>query len=148
MIEKIKVKIRKVHDNAIIPTQGKENDNCYDLTAISVKYDVENGYYEYDTGLIIQPPIEYGTEIYPRSSISNKDLILCNSVGQIDTDYINTLKCRFKPLKENPKIYNVGDKIAQLKIIKRREIFFEEVEEIYERGNRGIGGFGSSDEQK
>lgn len=144
MTEKIKIKINFAHEDAVLPKQGKANDNCYDLVSVSMRYDEEKGYYEYDTGIIIQPPVDYGTKIYPRSSISNVDLFFCNSPGQIDPDYANTLKCRFKPTKPNPRIYGVGDKIAQLEVFKRREIDFEIVEEIVPRGERKTGGFGST----
>ena len=142
MIEKINIKIQLLHENAVIPTQGKKNDTCFDLIAVDVKYNEEYGYYEYSTGICIQPPKEYATRIYPRSSIREKDLFLCNHVGNVDTDYINVITCCFKQTKDNPRIYKIGDKIAQIDVFKRLEINFEPVENLEVRGDRMFGGYG------
>ena len=58
-------------------------------------------YIEYDTGISLDT-IQRGAEedvftlIYPRSSISKKNLILANSVGIIDPEWRDTVKCKFK----------------------------------------------------
>ena len=141
-VEKVNIKIELASPDAKIPEQGKENDNCYDLTAVSITWDEENGFYEYDTGVAVQPPHGYGFRLYPRSSISKKDLLMCNHTGNIDQDFLATVKVRFKPLNSNPRIYKVNDKVAQLEIYKRREMVFEVVDKLEERGSRGLGGFG------
>ena len=46
----------------------------------------------FDTGICIQPPDGFYTEIVPRSSISKTGYILANSIGIIDPTYRGSLK--------------------------------------------------------
>jgi len=138
------IKIKKLHENAVIPSYSKEGDCGLDLTAISVTTTDKNnyGYIEYDTGLAIEIPEGYVGLIYPRSSLSNTGLILANHVGVIDQNYRGSIKCRFKAIP-NTTIYSVGDRIAQLIIQPCPKIEFEVVDELSDT-TRGDGGFGSS----
>lgn len=88
------VKIKKLHPNAVIPTYAKQGDAGMDLTAISVRHDGD--YFVYDTGLAIEIPEGYVGLVFPRSSLSEKDLILTNHVGVIDSGYRGSIKARFK----------------------------------------------------
>jgi len=120
----------------------------------------EISYIEYDTGVSLSPSEnQIFTLLYPRSSISKYNLSLANSVGVIDSGYINTIKVRFKyypqpadiSLVDNKiyfkinknKIYKKGDKIGQL-------IFTYHVHPQVNRVNqlnntvRGFSGFGST----
>lgn len=138
------IKIKKLHENAVIPSYSKEGDCGLDLTAISVTTIDKNnyGYIEYDTGLAVEIPEGYVGLIYPRSSLSNTGLILANHVGVIDTNFRGSIKCRFKAIP-NTDIYRVGDRIAQLIIQPCPKIEFEVVEELSDT-TRGDLGFGSS----
>jgi dUTP pyrophosphatase len=79
----MEVKIKKLHPDAVIPTYAKAGDAGIDLVA--VKINITNEYIEYETGLAIEIPEGYFGAILPRSSNSKKDLLLCNSVGIIDS---------------------------------------------------------------
>jgi dUTP pyrophosphatase len=138
------IKIKKLHENAVIPSYAKDGDCGLDLTAISIStVDKGNyGYVEYDTGISIEVPEGYVGLVYPRSSISNSGLILTNSVGVIDQNYRGSIKCRFKAIP-NTAIYSVGDRVAQLIIQPIAKIEFELVDELSET-NRGDLGFGST----
>jgi dUTP pyrophosphatase len=138
------IKIKKLHEKAVIPSYGKEGDCGLDLTAISVSTIDKGkfGYIEYDSGLSIEIPEGYVGLVYPRSSLSNTGLILANHVGVIDQNYRGSIKCRFKAIP-NTDIYSVGDRIAQLIIQPCPKIEFEVVEELSDT-NRGDNGFGSS----
>ena len=46
----------------------------------------------YDTGISVEPPCGYYTEIVPRSSIVKTGYIMTNSIGIIDPTYRGTLK--------------------------------------------------------
>jgi len=106
--------------------------------------------------------------LYPRSSIIKKNLILANSVGVIDSGYRGTIKVCFRYLiqpedmkvvegksfrgKEakgivssiDPnKVYQEGDKIAQLLPCKHNDLMINYVDEINST-ERGSGGFGST----
>jgi len=138
------IKIKKLHEKAIIPSYAKEGDCGLDLTAISIStVDKGNyGYIEYDTGLSIEVPEGYVGLVYPRSSISDSGLILTNSVGVIDQNYRGSIRCRFKAIP-NTVIYNVGDRVAQIIIQPCPKIEFELVDELSDT-TRGDLGFGST----
>jgi dUTP pyrophosphatase len=140
----MKVKIKKLHKDAIIPKYAKPGDAGMDLTAISynVVDEVEFGYIEYQTGLSIEVPEGYVALAFPRSSVSNTGLLLANSVGVIDSGYRGELKFRFKAIPDC-KYYEVGERIAQLVILPYPQIEFEEATELTET-ERGEGGYGST----
>lgn len=139
----IDVKIRKVHPDAVTPFRAHATDAGMDVIAISME--MTEDYVEYDTGLQFQLPEGYAILIFPRSSNSKKDLLLCNSVGILDAGYTGNLKLRFKLTTEGytEKIYNPGDKVGQIMIIPYPEINFIETE-VFNETERGDGGFGST----
>lgn len=142
----MKVKIKKLHDSAVVPTKAHEQDAGFDLVAIS-KDDVDEGvcgFIEYDTGIGLEIPEGYVGLIYPRSSISKTGHILANSVGVIDSNYRGSIKVRFKTIPDC-KEYEIGDRVAQLIIMPYPSIEFEEVEELSntDRGNSGFGSTGT-----
>jgi len=83
----VDIKIKKLHENAIIPTFAKNGDAGLDLTAVSknIVNEKEFGYIEYGTGLAIKVPEGFVGLLFPRSSISNTGLILANAVGVLDS---------------------------------------------------------------
>lgn len=144
----MKLKIKKLVDNAIIPSYAKDGDACFDLTATSI--DTTNDkYIEYGTGLAMEIPQGYVGLIFPRSSVTNKDLMLKNSVGVIDSGYRGEIKFRFFKqtdpalLWAPARIYTIGERIGQMMILPIPTVEFEEVEELTET-QRGEGGYGSS----
>ena len=140
----MKVKIKKLHESAVIPSIQKEGDCGMDLTATSCTLvdEGEYGYIEYGTSLSIEIPIGYVGLVFPRSSVSNTGLWLANSVGVIDCGYRGEIKCRFKAIPDTKK-YEVGDRVAQLIIMPIVDIIFDEVVELTET-DRGSEGFGST----
>lgn len=133
----LNVKIKKLNPNAIIPSYAKNGDAGLDVVAVSKRE--TDKFIEYRTGLAFEIPKNHVMLIFPRSSLSNKDLILANSVGVIDSGYRGELFVRFK--KTGKDIYEVGDKIAQIIIIPYPTIKFKETEEL-SKTERGDGGFG------
>lgn len=154
----LKVKIKKLHELAVVPKYARSGDAGLDLIATSVTYEKEKDLYmEYGTGLSMEIPKGYVGLIFPRSSISNIDLTLSNATGVIDSGYRGEIKCRFKCSAEfatyqeqyagknmRPAIYyQIGDKIGQMIIIPYPKVEFEEVEELSQT-ERGASGYGST----
>lgn len=170
----MKVNIKKLHPDAVIPSYAKPGDAGMDLTAISKKVETGNDddgeYIEYGTGLAIEIPDGYVGLVFPRSSVSKKDLFLANSVGVIDSGYRGEIKLRYKIEQEydvlvdweHPtrmmsdtinyqsgdrifyaNIYAVGDKVGQLLILPYPSVEMIEVSELGS-SDRGEGGFGST----
>ena len=140
------LKIKKLNPEAVIPTYAKFGDAGMDITAISVNYENPD-YIEYKTGLSFELPENHVMLIFPRSSNSKYDLLLCNSVGVLDSGYRGELLVRFKRIFNttlpSQKTYNVGDKVAQLIIIPYPQINLIEVDEL-SNSERGDCGFGST----
>ena len=139
----IKVPIKKLHPNAVMPTYSKEGDAGMDLTSVSVEHTED--YISYKTGLSFEIPSGYVGLIFPRSSNSKKDLLLTNSVGVIDRGYRGEVELRFKPVLNGTRllIYDVGDRVGQIMIIPYPTIEFVETENL-SNSERGDGGFGST----
>lgn len=141
----MKVKIKKLVENAVIPTYAHNTDAGMDLTATSRNIDTQ-GNIVYGTGIAVEIPQGYVGLVFPRSSIAKTDLSLSNAVGVIDSGYRGEITFKFRyhqPLDGNVSWYRVGERIGQLIIMPYPKIEFEEVEELNET-DRGIGGYGST----
>jgi dUTPase len=169
MITKIFVK-----NNIKLESKSSPFDIGVDVKAVSMdvvgtRYDSylygSIDYIEYDTGIFLDSLKRNNEEqiytlVYPRSSISKKNLLLCNSVGLIDPNYRDTIKLRFKYVYQpsdlvtqgdstlikinEKKIYSLGDKIGQLVFVKSLPVSFEYVPELMPSDRSG--GFGSTGE--
>lgn len=143
----MQVNIKKLHEDAVIPSYAKDGDAGMDLTATSKSYD-EHGNVVYGTGLAFEIPNGYVGLLFPRSSNTKKDLILGNSVGVIDSGYRGEVVLKFKAaLKDQHRmkeIYEIGDRIGQIIIMPYPQVEFVEVDEL-SSSDRGVGGFGSTD---
>ena len=152
----MKVKIKKLHPDAVVPKYAHDTDAGLDLVATSKK--VEDGCIVYGTGLAFEIPEGYVGLIFPRSSLAKKTLTLTNSVGVIDSGYRGEVTFKFRPLNSagsyrgniivgmsgsNFEDYNIGDRIGQMIILPYPKIEFEEVDELSE-SERGVGGYGST----
>ena len=141
----MKVLFKKLNKHAVTPSYSKAGDAGLDITAISrdivITEDYE--YIEYGTGLAFEIPVGYVGLLFPRSSVSKKDILLSNAVGVIDSGYRGEVSFRFKRLAWDSAIYNVGEKIGQLIIIPYPQIQLEQAKELSET-ERGANGYGSS----
>lgn len=126
----MKVFVKKLNDNAVVPKYAHITDAGCDMVAVS-KTETDN-YIEYGTGLVFQiSPFESSDwyfEIFPRSSLSNYDLILSNSVGVIDNSYRGEVKFRFKKHKDMLK--EIKRFINGLKEIKSGRLCYENIQFI------------------
>lgn len=138
----MKMKIRKLTDEAVMPKYAHSDDAAMDLTATSVNIVDKGsfGYREYGTGLAIDIPKGFAGLIFPRSSISETGLILSNSVGVVDPGYHGEIKARFKEIPDS-HTYGVGDRVAQLMVIPVDRVEWEQVDDLgtSERGEKGFG---------
>ena len=138
----LEVKIKKLDYHAVIPTYSKEGDAGMDLTAIEIE--ITEDYIEYGTGLAVEIPYGYVGLLFPRSSVSKKDLLLCNSVGVVDAGYRGEIKLRFKITEDNiDNIYDVGERVGQIVIMPFPEIKFLESATLSD-SVRGTNGYGST----
>lgn len=142
----MQVRIKKLTPAAVIPSYAKPGDAGMDLYVTDITH--TSDYVQYHTGLAVEIPDGYVGLLFPRSSNSKKDLLMCNSVGVIDSGYRGEVCARFKVIgdaltKFAAKDYQVGDACAQLMILPYPQVVFEEVDELSST-ERGEGGFGST----
>lgn len=143
----MKVKIKKLNENAVIPAYATDGSAGMDITSTSKCYDKDNNVV-YGCGLAFEIPKGYVGLLFPRSSNAKKDLLLSNSVGCLDSDFRGEVLFKFKRIKKGlfswfkkSKEYEIGDRIGQIVIIKHPVIEFVESEELSET-ERGTGGYG------
>lgn len=145
-VNQLKVNIKKLNQNAVIPSYSKNGDAGMDLVSTEIISETTQQI-TYGTGISMEIPKGYVGLVFPRSSIRKYDLALTNCVGVIDSGYRGELQATFKKtnwLKGNEsEKYQIGDRIAQIMIIPYPQIKFEEVSEL-SNSDRGMGGFGST----
>jgi dUTP pyrophosphatase len=141
----MKVRIKKLNENAVIPSYAKEGDAGMDLVATSI-ISTTSTQITYGIGLALEIPKGFVGLIFPRSSVRKTRLMLSNCVGVIDSGYRGELQATFNKINNDSvseNDYKVGDRIAQIMIIPHPSIEFEEADELSDT-ERGEGGFGST----
>ena len=142
----MKVNIKKLNKNAIIPKRGSEFSAGYDLYAcleepINIK---SNQTVKIPTGLAIEIPVGYAGMIFARSGLSTKKgLAPANKVGVCDSDYRGEYIVALHNHSDNDVLVNPGERIAQLVVIPFLSVDFVETDELNDTA-RGSGGFGST----
>ena len=139
----LEIKFKKLVETAKCPTKAHPTDAGADLTAISREWNEELKCWIYGTGIATEIPEGYVGLIFPRSSIRKYTLAQCNAVGVIDSHFRGEIMVSYKPTSDTQKIYEIGDKIAQLIILPYPEVSYTEVENLSET-DRGENGHGSS----
>ena len=139
----MKVNIKKIHPDAVIPSYAKNGDAGMDLIATSIISE-EVFQITYGLGIALEIPEGFVGLVFPRSSIRKTDLSLTNCVGVIDSGYRGELQATFRKHKGVVSSkYEVGDRVCQITIIPHPPIEFNEVNEL-SNTERGEGGFGST----
>lgn len=90
------IKIKKLNENAKIPTYAHIGDAGMDITATGYDYDEDKDVYIYHTGLAFEVPKGYVMLIFPRSSNRKTESYLSNSVGVLDSGYRGELLVCYK----------------------------------------------------
>jgi dUTP pyrophosphatase len=141
----MKVQIKKLNENAVIPSYAKDGDAGMDLVATSIISNTSTQI-TYGIGLALEIPKGFVGLIFPRSSVRKTRLMLSNCVGVVDSGYRGELQATFNKINNDSvseNDYKVGDRIAQIVIIPHPDIQFEEADELSDT-ERGVGGFGST----
>jgi dUTP pyrophosphatase len=142
----MKIKIKKMHPHAVIPSYAKVGDAGMDLVATSIISETDTQI-TYGLGIALEIREGFVGLVFPRSSIRKTRLQLSNSVGVVDSGYRGELQATFNKITttiENQKNdYKVGDRVCQIVIIAHPPIQLIEVDELSD-SERGEGGFGST----
>lgn len=139
------VKVKKLKEEAIIPTRGSEYAAGYDLYSTSSETILPHTTVKVGTGLAIKPPKGYFGAIFARSGLSTKFGVRPgNCVGCCDEDYTGEYIVALHNDSCDPVSIKKGDRIAQLVFLPYINAEFEVVEELEDtaRGNSGFGSTG------
>lgn len=142
----MKVNIKKLNDNAIIPSYGSRFAAGADLYACIENDVVVNPHQTVliPTGIALELPEGLAGLIYARSGLATKKgLAPANKVGVVDCDYRGEVKVTLHNHSEVPQTVAVGERVAQLVITPYVTAEFVAVDELSETV-RGEGGFGST----
>lgn len=146
------IKIKRLNDDAKIPTRGSKYAAGYDLyadiTSLDAPYDaiaIKPGQtVKIGTGVAVEIPDGYFGAVFARSGIATKQgLRPANCVGVIDSDYRGEIIVAIHNDSDKPSIISTGERIAQLVIMPYLPVCFKEVDELSDT-DRGEGGFGST----
>nr|DAP18011.1 MAG TPA: dUTPase [Caudoviricetes sp.] len=141
------MRIKKLHEKAVVPHYATEGSAGLDLTVISDNDTIVIPYNSTmlcRTGLSFEIPKGYVGLIYIRSSVGAKlDLVLSNQVGVIDSDYRGEVMLPLRNLGRGRRVIESGTRIAQMVITPILSSNIEVVDELTET-KRGDGGFGST----
>lgn len=140
------VKIKKLNNNAIIPTYGTEFSAGADLYAcIEEPVSLAPGETVLiKTGLSMEIPAGYAGLVYARSGLATKKgLAPANKVGVIDADYRGEIMVALHNHSNTTAVIESGERIAQMVITPFLTANFVTVDEL-EETLRGTGGFGST----
>lgn len=140
----MKVKVKKLHPQAVIPRYAKPNDAGLDLTVTSAERDRANPMkWNVGFGLAFEIPEGFVGLVFPRSSVHKTQCRLSNAVGVIDAGYRGEVRAVFDTFPTSDEVYNVGDRAAQIIIMPYPQVELEEADELSST-ERGTGGFGST----
>ncbi len=138
----VKVNVTKLHPAALLPSyahRGPFGDLAADVSALEAAELAPGEIKALPTGLAFEFPPEFGALVEDRSGLALKGI--CTLAGVIDPGYRGELKVVLINLGNGPFQINAGDRIAQLRIIRRVEVQFSEVDSVSstERDARGFG---------
>ena len=150
----MKVKFKRLHKDAVIPSKKIEDDFCFDITAVTEE-EIAPNVWKYGFGFALQivndrriKPIKqycsFCFSIRPRSSVWKTSMAPSNCIGTIDEGYTGEISAVFYHVMPNMPRYKVGDKIVQFHLETTNNSMFIETDEL-NKTERGDNGYGSSD---
>ena len=139
----MRVLVKKIDPEAIIPSYAREGDAGADLYSIEdvVLKPMERRAIR--TGIGVEVPRGCEAQVRPRSGLAlKKGLSIVNTPGTVDSAYRGEIKIIAINLGSEDIEIKKGNRIAQLVINKIENVSFEEAE--LSETERGEGGFGST----
>ena len=142
----MKVEVKKLRENATIPTRGSNQAAGYDLyacidEAVTIKPHTTE---KIGTGLAFAVPEGYFGAIFARSGLAAKQgLRPANCVGVADSDYRGEYIVALHNDTDEDRVVEPQERVAQLVVMPYLQVEFEEKDEL-DATQRGAGGFGST----
>ncbi len=146
-MDKMKVQVKKLHPDAVLPQYGSEFAAGADLYALTEEETVCFAPGETKlirTGISLAIPAGFAGFIYARSGIATKrGLAPANKVGVVDSDYRGEVMVSLHNHSAEEQTIARGERIAQMVIAPYLTAVFEETDTLDDT-ERGAGGFGST----
>jgi dUTP pyrophosphatase len=140
----VAIKVLKLDPAAQLPRYahtGPYGDLAADLYALSATTLAPGETAPVPTGVAMEFPSTHGALVEDRSGLAMRGITTL--AGVIDPGYRGEIRVVMTNLSASPVDIKPGDRIAQLRIVRRIEATFEEVPELAE-APRGVKGFGST----
>ncbi len=139
----MKIKIKKLHPDALMPQYGSDGAACFDLHCVNGAFVCTQEVF--DTGLAFEIPEGHVMLVFSRSGHGFKnDTRLANCVGVIDHDYRGEVKVKLRVDSDLSCLsIKAGDRIAQAMVVPYPKVEFDWADELTDT-DRGTGGFGST----
>ena len=140
----VRIKVMKLDAAAQLPRYahtGPFGDLAADLYAVESATLAAGVTMPVATGVAMEFPSSHGALVEDRSGLAVRGVTIL--AGVIDPGYRGEIKVVMTNLSAVPVEIKAGDRIAQLRIVRRIEAEFDEVSELVE-ATRGVAGFGST----
>jgi dUTP pyrophosphatase len=139
----IQVAVRRVRDDAVLPTRAYDGDAGLDLASCESVTLGPGERATVSTGIAVEIPPGYAGFVQPRSGLASRHGIgVVNSPGLIDSGYRGEIRVVLLNTDRSlPFSVEAGMRIAQLVIVAVPAIQVVEAEQLAlsERGERGFG---------
>jgi dUTP pyrophosphatase len=140
----VRIKVLKLDAAALLPRYahtGPFGDLAADLYAVAGALLAAGATVAVSTGVAMEFPATHGALVEDRSGLAVRGVTTL--AGVIDPGYRGEIKVVMANLSAETVEIKAGDRIAQLRIVRRIEAEFDEVSELVE-ASRGAKGFGST----
>jgi len=138
------IKVKKLQNNAVVPTQGSKFSAGYDLYSAEQITIAPGKTGTVHTGLAVEIPNGTWLGIYARSGLATKQgLRPANCVGVVDSDYRGEVMVALHNDSDTIWVIEAGTRIAQAILHRVNSMEFEVVDKLSDT-DRGEGGFGST----
>jgi dUTP pyrophosphatase len=141
----IELPIRRLHEDAVLPTQAYAGDAGLDLASAERVVLEPGGRATVGTGLAVAIPDGYAGYVQPRSGLAARHgITIVNAPGLVDSGYRGELRViLLNTDRDEAFTVEPGMRIAQLVVLPVPGVELVEVDEL-PASERGVRGFGSS----
>ena len=138
----MKLKIKKINPDVVLPNYSYDDDAAFDLYSIENVEILPNQRVQIPTGIAMEIPQGHVGLIWDKSGLSHNHGLKTLG-GVVDSGYRGEVKIGLINLGTEKYIVEKGHKVAQMIIQKKETCEIVEVENL-DDSERGEGGFGSS----
>jgi dUTP pyrophosphatase len=139
----MKIKIKKLNEDAKIPSYAHFDDAGMDMYAVADTLIKAGDRAQVPTGIAMKIPEGHVGLIWDKSGLSHK-YGLKTLGGVIDSGYRGEILVGIINLGKEDYLFEKGHKVAQMIIQEKVSVEFDEVLELDETSERGVGGIGST----